>query len=202
MARENKTKYAVLGLLSWQPMSGYDVKRAYEGSLGHFWGASYGQIYPILKELAADGLATSTTEREGGRPERNVFQITEAGRQALLAWLAQPLDPARPRLEVLVRLLHGFQAPPATSAAQVERYRAEQRAMLETVADTRRGIEARRGGEFDRAVPFWLLTVRYGELTALAALEWCDEAIRVLDRLEGEAPTAEALASKTTSKEA
>ena len=49
MAKENRSKYAVLGMLATGPKSGYDIKQTIETSIGHFWNESYGQIYPILK---------------------------------------------------------------------------------------------------------------------------------------------------------
>jgi DNA-binding PadR family transcriptional regulator len=58
MPRENKTKFAVLGLLAYAPLSGYDIRRIYAQSLGNFWSESYGAIYPILKRLEEEGLAT------------------------------------------------------------------------------------------------------------------------------------------------
>ncbi|PYI52519.1 PadR family transcriptional regulator [Paenibacillus flagellatus] len=57
--RTNKSYYALLGLLAFGPHSGYDVKRRIEQQLSHFWSESYGQIYPNLKKLVEEGLATT-----------------------------------------------------------------------------------------------------------------------------------------------
>ena len=56
--KKSKTRFAVLGILSYGPMSGYDIKKFYEKNVAGFWSESYGQIYPILKRLAEEGLAT------------------------------------------------------------------------------------------------------------------------------------------------
>ena len=90
MPRENKTKYAVLGLLTYAPLSGYDIRRIYDQSLGNFWSESYGAIYPILKRLEEEGLATREVQHQAGKPDRNVYTITELGRDELHRWLAQP----------------------------------------------------------------------------------------------------------------
>jgi len=58
----NKTRFAVLGLLSIRPMSGYDLKQVIESSTRNFWSESYGQIYPVLRELTAGGLAIRIAE--------------------------------------------------------------------------------------------------------------------------------------------
>ena len=54
-------------------------------SIGHFWSESYGQIYPGLKRLAADGLVEKKTERQKGRPDRHLYSLTEEGREELAA---------------------------------------------------------------------------------------------------------------------
>ena len=62
MPRENKTRFAVLAMLSLGPRSGYDIQQQIQRTLGHFWSESHGQIYPTLRKLLAEGLATARTE--------------------------------------------------------------------------------------------------------------------------------------------
>jgi hypothetical protein len=59
------SRYAVLGMLSMGLKTGYAMKKHVERNLGHFWSESYGQIYPVLRQLVADGLATCKEERCG-----------------------------------------------------------------------------------------------------------------------------------------
>lgn len=184
MARENKTKFAVLGILSWTPLSGYEIKQAYEFSAGKIWSTSYGQLYPALKELRDEGLATVSVQRREGHPERKVYEITESGRAALSAWLEAPADRFQYRVEVLLKVLHGFREPPRVTIRQVERFREEMTARFDVYEATRTNIEARAGGEFDAAVPYWLLTVRCGELVTRGFVDWCDEALAVLRALD------------------
>ena len=62
--KEKRSKYAILGILSLGSMSGYDIKKMFEKSIGNFWSESYGQIYPLLKALVDEGFATSSIERQ------------------------------------------------------------------------------------------------------------------------------------------
>src|SRR2546428_11912841 len=94
--RANTSRYAILGVLSRRPMSGYDVKKLIDRSIAHFWSESYGQIYPILNRLAAEGLAERRRERQRGQPGRHVYSLTSEGRAGLLPWLAPP-PPPQPR---------------------------------------------------------------------------------------------------------
>jgi PadR family transcriptional regulator AphA len=92
VAKENKSKYALLGILSMCPGSGYDIKKFMEQSTSNFWSESYGQIYPILKQLVEAGLATSHTEKQEGRPERYVYTLTDKGHEELRRWLTEPIE--------------------------------------------------------------------------------------------------------------
>lgn len=99
-------KYAVLGLIAEEPRHGYAVRAAFEERLGDFWELNYGQIYQVLASLEQEGLITGTEEQIGRRPRRTVYAVSAKGRDALRAWLVQPLSAARPfRDDFYVRLL-------------------------------------------------------------------------------------------------
>src|SRR5260370_2266474 len=84
----NTLRYIILGLLGAHPMSGYDIKRAFDRSLATYWNAGNSQIYTTLKALATRGLLSSELIYHEGRPNRRVYHLTEAGRAALDMWLA------------------------------------------------------------------------------------------------------------------
>lgn len=85
------TKHVLLGLLDIKPMSGYDIRNNLRISLDSLWTASYGQIYPALHKLAAEGLVEAVNEPTGSR-ERIVYHLTDAGRQQFRDWLNQPVE--------------------------------------------------------------------------------------------------------------
>src|SRR5947209_3489313 len=95
--------WALLGLLAQRPRSGYDMKRAVDRTIRHFWAASYGQIYPELKRLEEAGLVTGAGAGGGGRPRRE-YRITAAGRRALVGWLHGTDTRIELRDESLLRL--------------------------------------------------------------------------------------------------
>lgn len=70
MARENTTRYAILGMLAHSAFTGYELKQEVAKSVSHFWSESYGQVYPVLRALVRDGLATVSVEHGEGRPDR------------------------------------------------------------------------------------------------------------------------------------
>jgi DNA-binding PadR family transcriptional regulator len=82
--------YAVLGLLSREELSGYDLKRWMERPLGYFWSARHSQIYPELARLEEEGLVTHTLVEQSGKPDKKVYRITAEGLEALTEWAVEP----------------------------------------------------------------------------------------------------------------
>jgi len=73
-----------LGILALGDASGYEIKKDVEdGLFSHFIDASFGSIYPALTQLAAEGYVTVREEEQTGKPDKKVYAITEAGRNAL-----------------------------------------------------------------------------------------------------------------------
>lgn len=179
--RETKSKYAILGMLSIAPMSGYDIKKRIEESISNFWTESYGQIYPILKSVVAEKLVTKTVEKGSGKPDRHVYSLTERGRRELQRWLSEGVTPKVERNELLLKLFFGEEVAPETSIRHIEQYRELQRGLLERY----QAIEAEVKAQYrdNPNLPYWLLTIRYGQHVSRALLEWCDEALGKLNRL-------------------
>ena len=89
MPRVNKTRFAALGFLMMEPMSGYDIKKFMQRSTNYFWMESDGQLYPILHKLVEEGLVTSKQEDTGAR-KRLLYSITKKGVKEFETWMKQP----------------------------------------------------------------------------------------------------------------
>jgi PadR family transcriptional regulator, regulatory protein AphA len=174
VARVNKSRYAVMGVLSMGPKTGYEIRQIIAAILANFWNESYGQIYPILNGLVAEGLASRETPAGDGGRTRHVYTLTTAGEEELRAWLSTPAEHEVGRVEVLLKLFFGWQVPMAGNLTQVAEFRARQEALLATyagIAEHLRTNMAQHPG-----YPYWLLTISYGQHSARALLAWCDEA--------------------------
>lgn len=123
MARRNTTRFAVLGMLSYMPMSGYDMKKFSDNSLNHFWKENYGAIYPVLGRLESEGLISQVEGEGGGRADRRVYDLTPEGRDALDAWLTEMPEVPVLRVEILLKLFFGHWGDPKEMIAMVEEYR-------------------------------------------------------------------------------
>ena len=115
--KQRQTAYVILGILAIHAnQSGYEIRKTIQQSVGFFWGESYGQIYPTLKKLVADGLirvAKPDSAAEGSpKARRQEYSITPAGQARLQQWLAIPYRDDPPRDEFLLKLFFGNEAAP------------------------------------------------------------------------------------------
>ncbi len=86
-------KYAILGLLSQHPMTGYDIAKEFnDNAFANFWYATHGQIYPELRKLLQEGLVEYDVVIQGKVLEKKLYTITEAGCKEFIDWLASDED--------------------------------------------------------------------------------------------------------------
>ncbi len=207
MPVKNKTRFAILGLLSWKPMSGYDIKKLVEMGLSHFWSASYGQLFPTLNRLVEEGLAARRSDCGHKKRKRHVYAITSKGRRRFESWLREPSEPPRVRNEFELKFFLSSRLPAEKSIRLLKEYRDQQRKLYEhyleseqelLAADRNRrlpneleeifteGPSRSRGepGESNQNLIF-LLTLRHGIRAVGARLAWCEEALSALNEPTG-----------------
>jgi len=97
-------KTVCLGMLTDGDASGYDMKKCFESSFGHFFPAGFGSIYPALATLARNGLVEFEHIPQDGKPDRKVYSITEKGREELMQGLDNPNPTHKIRSEFLASL--------------------------------------------------------------------------------------------------
>src|SRR6266511_3898984 len=103
MGRGMSLKFGILGLLAEQPLHAYSVKARFQDLLGGSWEVNIGQVYTTLQRLERDGLVEPAESR--GDRGRLPYRLTEAGRKALEAWLAEPeSEPQQLREEIYLKL--------------------------------------------------------------------------------------------------
>lgn len=173
----------LLGLLTIEPMSGYDLGQMIQESIHHFWNESYGQIYPNLKRLASDGFVTRKTQKQKGKPDRNIYSITKKGRERLQRWLQIEPQPEVPRNELLLKLFFGANASPQTIKGYVEQMAARERAVLERFAIVEREIA--KNADYPGA-PYWQIALRFGQIELEAHMRWAEETLAALRKLDKE----------------
>ncbi|MBU3159583.1 PadR family transcriptional regulator [Clostridium frigoris] len=87
-------KYAILGLINRNSLTGYDITKEFNSGLVDFWYANHSQIYPELKKLTDECLISYETIIQGEKLEKKLYTITEEGKVCLQKWLVkdEPLE--------------------------------------------------------------------------------------------------------------
>lgn len=110
-------RHAILGILDYRDMHGYQLKRVLEEGISSFWPVNLAAIYPGLRKLEEEGLVSFHRESSGaGRPDRKVYTITAEGREELARWRRLPPDTtqsARNPLDLKLLFAHDEDFPEA-----------------------------------------------------------------------------------------
>lgn len=178
MANEKKLDCVILGLLSHQGMTGYEIKKRMDSTLRLFWGASFGSIYPTLKELVANDLATKTESVDNGR-KKLTYSITEKGRQHLKLWLMRPVEKDEIRYETLLKLFFGESAGAETTLLHIASFESKIRSEIPFLKASIAELETILN--VDDAHLYYLLTAKFGLKVFDAYLEWCAETKEMLE---------------------
>jgi DNA-binding PadR family transcriptional regulator len=178
-------RYGILGLLTYGPMTGYHLKKVFDGSINHMWSASLSQIYRDLGSLEQKGYISSAIEHQEDRPDKKVYTITEEGKTAFHEWLAdfpEKLAPAK-RDDFMLRVFFGSQLEKTDLLHQFKRFIAQKQKalkMLDSIKNefSRKGMEA--VSEDDKL--YWYFTIRRAVLTLEALVAWAEECVQELEK--------------------
>jgi DNA-binding PadR family transcriptional regulator len=189
-------KHALLGILGYGEMTGYELKQFFDSSVQHFWNAELSQIYPTLKSLEESGFVDMHVELQQNRPNRKVYQNTGAGRDEFLRWVRAPQMPGDMRDPFLIKVFFGTQVPLEDVLILLRRQMEEQQMILgfsETVLrdKIRHGVEHAHSSK--RNGLFWTLTLEMAIAYRRAYIDWCEKSMRILEEsiLDGDGADAD-----------
>lgn len=162
----NKTRYAILGVLLQGPATGYEIKALMGRSTVYFWRESDSTVYPMLKILAGDGKVTSEIAYVG-KKKKEIFSITEVGREEFNAWLKAPTVEETPRNEFLLKLFF------ITDQKEIVRLFQERLEKVEGIREEYKKIEGRLEGVADSPQKtIRLKALRYGISLLESEIQW------------------------------
>lgn len=173
-------RYAVLGLLSRQEMSGYDLAQRFSQQVSHFWDAHHTQIYRELQKLEEEGLVRFQLVEQTDRPDKKSYAITERGMEELLAWLsAKPKPPKKMKNEMLLRVSLFHLIPPELAISYIKESRAVFAEALPQMEEWKRLYYGENPpdellGEF--------LTLDFGLRFVRTWIDWCEYAVDLFER--------------------
>jgi len=164
------TAYVILGMVSREPRSGYEIKALVDDTTRFFWAASYGQIYPELKRLSEAGLLDGQDEPRGER-KRTIYAITADGEDELKGWLRRPPETFEMREEGLLKLFFAGVLPAGEAAQILRAMGGYRRGLVERL----RAIEPLAKEKRDEAGdPYPLMVLRGGIEFNEWFADWCE----------------------------
>jgi len=174
---------AILACLTERPMTGYELAKTFDASIGFFWKANHQQIYRELSRLRDRGHVQGREVVQSGKPNKLVYTLTSEGRAALRHWAARPSSPASIKDDLLVRLY-------ALDSVDIDPLRDDLMARLEYHRDRFARYERILKKRFPQgtappADTGKLLGLRIGLRHERMVAEWCEEAIEALSAISG-----------------
>ena len=177
-------QHAIMTALLEDEMSGLELAKAFDASLGFFWRASHQQIYQELKKLSQKGWLDSQAVPQPGKPRKILYAITPAGRAAIDSWVYEESRVQEAKDDLFVKLYNLSEANAPQLISELEKRREQVMKRLYLYEKIRRGhyenpasLPIRRKGIY--------LALDWGTQHGEQFLQWCDGALEMLVTCKG-----------------
>ena len=179
--------HGLLGLLEFTSHTGYDLARMFQESINKFWHAQASQIYRELNRMEENGLVTSETVIQHGRPNKRVYTITDKGRAEFNEWMNTPAPLFKNTHEpIYMYMFFGANAPEAT----LERLKTCRDSIMFNL-ESQREINQETIYRYKTLIPdgekrsiYWQMTQDLGIAKAEAVLQWAEDCIKKLEAIK------------------
>ena len=176
-------KYGILGLLNYQDMTGYEVMEAFRDSLNFFWSAQTSQIYRELQGMEEKEWVSKTVVPQQGKPDKNVFSITEKGREALIRWLGDGNLGISSRQPILMKVFFMGERSREQNIEYFKRLKEECEKILKSLDVVPEYIkEYESYVEEKEKTAYWEMTVDYGRRSMQTHIDWAQSCIERLEK--------------------
>lgn len=185
MAKDRKIDMVILGLLAYENMTGYDIKKMIDEAISFFWKGSFGSIYPALSALQDEGMVKKTASKSGEKKasetkrEKIYYAITKKGETALKTWLSDSKASNDLKYETLLKLFFGGVVDSLVSLNTIKEFEKEIAAELSVLKVYKDNL-SKVLDEKDHL--YYYLTVSFGVETYEGYLRWCKEAKKMLSK--------------------
>jgi len=178
-------KHGLLGLLNYQPMTGYELDKEFKESLAHFWQAKPQQIYRELNAMEQNGWLVSERVPQEERPNRRVYTITDKGKAEFLDWLKSPKsdiqNATRVKSVFFMRLFFAGETNKKQALELLYSYREQCLHSMNEMEEVNEAMEQTNSLYAPEKAVYWKLIAMNGEIMRKARLEWVQKAISILE---------------------
>ncbi len=177
-------KHGILGLLNYGDKTGYEIMTVFRDSLNHFWTAQTSQIYRELQTMEKNGWISQRHVEQAGKPDKNVFSITEAGRAELLGWLRADNLPKSARDPFLMKTFFRGELPVEENIAYF-RACGQERVFPDDGKQATAAAEMyRQAIQNPEKAVYWKLTIEFGRMFERMYRQWCQICVQELESLQ------------------
>lgn len=171
--------HAIMTALLDEELTGYELAKRFEVSLGFFWGASHQQIYQELKRLSHGALISGEDIDQQGKPNKRVYALTEMGRENLDAWVLGETKVKPGKDELLVKLYNlGYSRQDhILDHLKIRREENKARLALYRKIESRQYLDPENLPINKKGIYLALLA---GILQTETTIDWCDRSIKLL----------------------
>lgn len=170
-------KHAILGLLNYADMTGYDIDRYFKSSIAFFWSAQTSQIYKELNTLMKHHWVDSEIVYQSDKPNKKVFHITEEGKVELHHWLADAdlSEIMKYKNPLLMKIFFSSEIDVDQTMRLLEKYIRECSDVIDAMNDDINKIP-----EFEKAIQkenesfYWGMTMTYGFMYYQNEIKWAN----------------------------
>jgi DNA-binding PadR family transcriptional regulator len=162
-------RYALLGIISKKPVTGYDVVTIFKQKMIYFWSSTHSQIYKELHKMENDNLIAHKLVIQGTLPNKKVYSLTDTGKKDLIRWaIEEPLKPAKIKDEFLIKTT----IFPILSVVEINKLLDEVIEREDSILSKTKQWKEHFNSQGERDVGT-ILTVEYGIRYSEMYLEWC-----------------------------
>jgi len=182
-------RHGLLGLLNYEPMTGYELDKEFKESLAYFWQAKPQQIYRELNTMEQNGWLVSERVPQEDKPNRRVYTITEEGKAEFMGWLSSPKEDIQNATRVksvfLMRLFFAGETSKEQALGLLNAYREQCLADMDEMSEAKEQLsQVHNSYDPDKAI-YWQLIGLHGEMIRQTRLEWVEKAIAILKNKGG-----------------
>ena len=186
--------HAILGLLNYGPMTGYNLKKIFDKSISQVWAASLSQIYRELSALEKKGYVSSSIQKQEDKPDKKIYKITQQGKNVFLQWLSDfPENLSFPkRDEFMLRIFFGSRLEKEELIKQFRRFISQKKEYLETLTEIEQNLPEieqnfkKYADNFklesaEKEGLFWHFTIKRAIMSIKVLIKWAEECIEELE---------------------
>lgn len=177
-------KHGILGLLNYGEKTGYELMEVFRGSLNFFWSAQTSQIYRELQTLKKLGYVDSQSVQQKGRPDKNIFTITESGKEELKRWLREEETGLDSNSPLLMRTFFRGELTPEENLPFFRQIQKECQSFFAVADQPGQNIAFYQGIVDDplKAL-YWKMTAEFGVMYNQMLIDWARKCEKELEEL-------------------